>query len=533
MKPGAGRWLPTANAGALESVVAPRSHHPWLQDLVAAGAGAILVLAFAPFHLAFLAFLCPLALFLLWTNVSPGRAAWRGFLFGITEFLVGVYWIYNAVVQTGAVWLAVLLLVLLSAACAAFPALLGYGFVRLRRWPEGFRWLVGLPAGWTILEWVRSWILTGFPWLGLGYSQIGWPLAGWAPVFGEFGITFAVVLTVATLGWWLSARPLPGRGLAMIVLVLVVWIAGWGFEQIAWTEPVGSPLRTTLIQGGITTSLKWNPKDLVPTLRRYIELTQAHYRSRLVIWPEAAVPTYLQEVEPVISKLWQQAQSHHTALIFGAPIINEQTGDAYNAVIALGKRRSDYKKVHLVPYGEYFPVPGWVKHWLKAHRLPYSSFTPGPADQPPLPVAGYRVGVDICYEIAFGREIIRQLPQAAFLVNVSDDGWFGHSLELPQQFQMARMRAAETGRYVLADTNNGVTGFINTLGGVVKRLPTGTVGTLTGDVVPYGGATPYVRWGNWFIISLSAGLLALGGLAGIVFGGLGELRGRRSNLPRF
>lgn len=482
----------------------------WLADLAALAVGAVSVLAFAPFGVWPLAVICPALLFALWTTCSAGRAAWRGFLYGAGEFLAGIYWIVIAVsgIGPGPWWLGILLYLLLSFACAVFPAVLGYLARRAASGP-GPVWLLLLPAGWVLGEWVRSFALTGFPWLALGYSQALLPFGGYAPVFGIYGASFACVLAAVLLLVILAPRRrLAVRGAALAALAALFGL-GAGLGHVAWTQPSGPAFEVSLVQADIAQTAKWRPGVVRDTIEMYAELSRPHLSSDVIVWPENAVATWYANAMPYLADFVQVARAHGTSLAFGVPLYNRRTGEGFAAVLSLVPEPDAYYKRHLVPFGEYFPVPGWIKSWLAAHRLPYSSFTPGPWRQPPLEVGRWEAAVALCYEIAFGRLLITQLPAADFILNPSDDGWFGRSIAMYQQFQMAQLAARETGRYVVAATDSGVTGIIDPRGRVRARLPTHEVAVLTGEVVPYAGMTPYVRWGNWFVVILSTVLFFL------------------------
>ncbi len=490
-------------------------------DLIAVLAGAASVLAFAPFHAWLLAIVCPALLAALWSGGDARLAAWRGFLYGTAEFLAGIYWIYIAVSGLGPApwWLGVLFYIALSCACAVFPALTGYIVKRLSPAP-GYLWLILIPALWTLFEWIRSFIFTGFPWLALGFSQGAHVLGGFAPVFGLYGVSFACILVAVLLV--LALRPSVSHGprLAALAGIALVFAAAAVLNTISWTQPAGKPFTVALAQANIPQQEKWTDPAVQLSLRRYSRLTQAHPSADLVIWPEAAIPAWYMEVAPQLRKFADAERARGQSVVYGVLAYDWQTDKGYNAVAAMGAgvgiSHNIYFKRHLVPFGEYFPVPEWIKRWLSKHALPHSSFTPGPLDQPPLAVRGWRIAVANCYEIAFGRLIRRQLPLANFIINVSDDGWFGHSIASAQQFEMAQTAARETGRYVLAVTNSGITGIIDQTGRVVSRLPSYREGVLTGKIRGYAGATPYVRVGNWLIVCLSLGLL-IGGVLMRVF----------------
>jgi apolipoprotein N-acyltransferase len=487
-------------------------------DGLALAAGALTVLAFAPFNAYPLVVLTLAALFWLLNGISPGRAFWRGFLFGAAEFGFGLYWLYISIhIVSGApVWLTLLVILAVVAAMALYGAMACALAVWLRLRAGVQRWLLLLPGLWVLFEWLRGWVLSGFPWLSLGYSQIDGVLKGYAPVLGVYGVSLAVALSAGLLLCLLLPRQSWKRRSAFLMGLAALWFVGWGLCGVRWTHASGAPIRVSLIQGDIPQSLKWEPKELPLTLERYLQLTKEHWHSRLIVWPEASIPAYADQVQAdFLDPLQAEARKHGTDMLIGVLTENDNTGAAYNSVISLGSHDGVYNKRHLVPMAEYFPAPVWVTNWLESMDLPYSSFTPGAARQPLLRVADYPVAVSICYEDAFANEIIRDLPAAAFLVNVTNDAWFGDSIALPQHFEISRMRALEAGRYLLRDTNTGITAVVDPTGAVTERLAVDKPGVLTAAVPPYSGSTPYVRLGNIVIVTISMLLIVAGGLGGI------------------
>lgn len=481
-------------------------------DLVAAGCGLLLVLAFAPFDCYPLAILMPACLFWLVGGVNLRRSTWRGFLFGFAEFLFGVYWIYNSihVVADAPIWVALLMLVGLAAVMGLYLAITCALAVWLTPGSGAVRWLCAFPALWTLLEWVRSWFLSGFPWLSLGYSQIDSALRGYAPIMGVFGVTLVTVFSAGLLLCVGSRCLRITPRLVSLGVLVAIWGLGGVLATLQWTQPAGPAITVSMVQGDIPQTTKWAPETFEPTMQLYRRLTEEHWTSQLIIWPEAAVPDYYDDVkESYLDPLEQAARLHGTDMLIGVPTEDVAGGQYYNSVISLGRHDGVYNKRHLVPFGEFFPVPEWVRRWLELMDLPYSDFTPGAVDQPLLRVAGYPVGISICYEDAFSDEIMRALPQAALLVNVSNDGWFGDSIALPQHLEIARMRALEAGRYLLRDTNTGITAIIDPSGRVTSRIPMDQAGVLTDEVVPYAGSTLYARTGIWIVMCLMLVLLFL------------------------
>jgi apolipoprotein N-acyltransferase len=477
--------------------------------------GAATVLAFSPIGLYPLALFTFALLIHLWMRATPRECLWLGFSFGMGLFLAGVSWVYVSLSQFGGMPapLAAFATLCFCALIGAFPAAAGWLQARIPA-PDAARACLVIPAAWTLFEWLRSWVLTGFPWLSAGYAAVGWPTQGLAPLAGMFGASFAT-LCMAGLVWMLTQpRRKPAPAIALIVLVLGCEL----LRHVPWTWPVGQPVSVALLQGNIEQEMKFNPRQYAHILETYARLAEETSAS-LIVLPETAVPRLDDRIDrDYLARLEQAAKRNAGDLLLGVPYHGGRN-IYYNSVITLGRsERQVYHKRHLVPFGEFVP-PGfaWVMRWLD---IPFSDFSSGRADQPPLAVAGQRVSVNICYEDAFGAEIARPLPQATLLVNVSNVAWFGDSLAPAQHLEIARMRAIETGRMHLAATNTGITAAIDRDGRVLARLPQFEEGRLEIAAQGYAGATPYVRWKDWPIVALSIFVLVL-------FVGYARLQGNR------
>lgn len=480
--------------------------------LIAALAGAANIFAFDPFGLFVIPFLTVAILLRLVALATPGRAAKIGFVFGAVWFAGGMYWLYISLHVFGEApaILAVLLMLGLIAVMAAWYALFGWLVARFAPRNQTVRVLLFAPALWTLLEWIRGWFMSGFPWFSLGYSQTDTWLAGFAPVAGVFGVSI-IVVTIAG-GVLLQFRS--GRASRVTGFVVIVALVASGFvlEQVQWSQPTGERVSVALMQGNIRQDEKWLETSLVPTMQRYRSLTEEHPDVDLVVWPEAAIPALYHELDrayyaPVEDELLDAEQR----LLTGTLVRDFDRQVYFNSAVVLGgEERRLYNKRHLVPFGEYFPVPDFVRRWLRLMNLPYSDFETG-TDGSALELSpGLSVAVMICYEAVFGDELITALPDADFLVNISNDGWFGRSIGPPQHFQIARMRAIETGRWLLRATNTGITAIVDQHGRVQDRLPSFETGVLRGHVQPLEGATPYVRFGNWLVVLLASALLVPG-----------------------
>ncbi|MDH4133878.1 MAG: apolipoprotein N-acyltransferase [Gammaproteobacteria bacterium] len=480
-------------------------------NLLALVAGAALPLAFAPVSFFPLAILAPAVLFLLWRDASPREAFWRGLYFGWGQFGVGVSWVYVAIHDFGhaPVPLAVLLTALFVSVLAFFPALAGALAARLPRVPDAWRLGLLFPAVWVLVEWLRGWILTGFPWLNLGYSQIESPLRGFAPVAGVYGLSLVVAVSAGlVLLLVVAARRVR---LAALAVLLSLWITGGVLAQVEWTEASGPPIRVALIQGNIPQDTKWRPELVQRTLDLYADLTRQHWDRQLILWPEAAITVFYDEVAgSYLAGIEREARTHGTDLVIGIPYMDRGTRRYYNSLLSLGSASAFYHKRHLVPFGDYLPLQDYLRGLIRFFDLPMSGFSHGPAAQPLLTAAGQKIASAVCYEDIFGEELIAALPEAGLIVNATNNAWYGNSFAPHQHLEMSRLRALETGRTLLRVTTNGVSAIVGPDGRIMARSPQFETAVLTGEAVPYRGATPYVRFGNYPAIGLAlAGLVMI------------------------
>ena len=476
---------------------------------LAALAGALLPLCFAPFGAWWLAPLVLAALFLLWESQSPRAAATGGFIFGCTAFGLGTYWTYISVHGFGGApaALAVLLTAALALACAAHVA--GAGWLAGRcRVPAALRWLLCWPAAWVATEWLRGWVFTGFPWLSLGYGQIDGPLKSWAPVLGIYGVSFVTAVMAGLLVMLVRGTSRLRLAAAGAAVLLALATAALGTRT--WTVPDGPPLSVALVQGSIPQDQKWLPSQREPTMALYRDLTLGLENVDLVIWPEVAVPSQISRERPYLDRLQADAAERGMHVLLGIIDFDPERERVYNALLGLGASTGIYYKRHLVPFGEFFPVPDFVRSWLRMMNLPYRDVAPGRQDQPPLMAGNVALAPSICYEDAFGAEQRDFLPAAGLLVNVSNDAWFGDSIAADQHLEIARMRSLETGRPMLRATNTGITALIGADGGLLAELPPFQTGVLSGEMQPHGGMTPFIRAGNLPVVLLSLMGLWLG-----------------------
>ena len=485
----------------------------WKWELLAPLLGVLLTLAFAPYGYVYLACFALVGFFQFCLVQSALRAAFRGYLFGLGLFGSGIWWVYVSIHDFGGAdpVSAGLLGLLLVALWSCFPALTA--FLSAKMLTQAGVWLriFAVALIWVAVEYVRgNWLLNGFPWLQIAYSQLTTPLAGFAPLAGVYGVGFLLAATAAALAEMLRNKLALLHGLLFVCLI---WGGGWLLKSVQWTHAIGAPIKVALLQGNIAQDQKWLPEQMMNTLNLYQQLTEQHWDADVIIWPETAIPAFYSEVKGFyLDPLAAKASEKNVDLVISVPTYGAGK-DYYNSVVTLGGAEAFYRKTHLLPFGEYLPLQplsGWVLDQL---QIPLGDFAAGDDRQPLLQAGGYPFITTICYEDAFGELVIRQVEKAAYLVNVTNDAWFGDTSEPYQHMQMAQMRALETGRYLLRATNSGLTAIVTPDGKISKQAPLFTSTTLTGSILPMSGLTPYAKLGDrWVFAGLLSWLMLVLGL---------------------
>jgi apolipoprotein N-acyltransferase len=465
-------------------------------------AGMSLVAAFSPVEWRALSVVSPAVLMIIGLQGTPREAFRRGYLFGLGFFAVGISWVYNSIHEFGQapVLLAAFITLIFVLYLSLYPALTGALAVRNKHISEEVSLIVVWPAIWTTCEWLRSWLLTGFPWLLLGQANVDTFFAGIIPVLGVLGATWLNMLTAGLLVVLLrSSGRVRWAALAGILGVIIALVI---LQRVTWTATTGDRLTASLVQANVAQNIKWERDQFLPTLVLYRKLSRLHWESDLILWPETAVPAYYSVLENGYFKpLAREARAHNAEVLVGVLVQDSNTHQTYNSLVKLGNPVEFYHKRHLVPFGEYFPLR-YLLSWMKDQLvIPMSDLSAGKGP-PLLQLSDYQVGVSICYEDAYGNKVIDALPQAQLLVNVSNDAWFGDSLAPHQHLEIARGRALETERYLLRATNTGISAVINPKGLVIAQSPQFETDVLTAEVYRKSGTTPYAMWGNWAVVTL-------------------------------
>jgi apolipoprotein N-acyltransferase len=482
------------------------SNKLYQKRLFAIIAGGLMPLAFAPYNFYLISVVSLIIIFYLWHSSKSARESFiLGYLFAFTMFGIGVHWLHISINLFGGVNIigALFFTFLLIAFISLYPALCGYLAFRFYK----HIYIIALPALWVITEWCRGWILTGFPWLNIGTSQTDSIFANFAPVVGDYGISFIVCLIASAITIAITGN-LKQRITSGAILMLII-ISSLILSDAKWTEENGQELRLALIQGAIPQEIKWNPDQRQNTYDIYSSLSAPYWDSDLIIWPETAIPSLYHRADDFINGIEQQKHNSKTLFMSGLAYKDQSSNEYFNSILLIDDTHHFYHKHHLVPFGEYLPFKTVLGKLLDFLKIPMSDFSSGDENQKLLKTEKGIFGMSICYEDAYGTQIRQSMPDANILINVSNDAWFGDSLAPHQHLQIARMRAMENGRYLLRSTNTGISAVINNKGEVTDRSPQFIPHALYTTAKLFTGETPYSRYGNILIICIAILLLVL------------------------
>ncbi|MCP5173586.1 MAG: apolipoprotein N-acyltransferase [Moraxellaceae bacterium] len=479
--------------------------------LLCLGLGALFPFSLAPYHAWPIALISLALLADLLHQQTPKQALLRGWGFGIGLWGVGVSWLYVSIHEYGftPAWLAVLMVAFVAVVMGLFTGVMGYVYSRFKL---DRRAILGFAPLFVLFEWLKTWLFTGFPWLFTGYGFIDSVLVGYAPIIGVFGLSLLAVISAQCV---LMIVKYQQKAWSYGLLVIAIWLGGFGLQYINWTKSEFSkPLSVSIIQGNIPQDVKWQLEWRDKTLDIYRQLSKSEWGQNLVIWPEAAVPMFQYEANDFLKEMDDNALAKKSAFVTGIPYADLQKLDAsgvppfYNSMAAIGDGGYGlYFKQRLVPFGEYVPFESWLRGTLPFFNLEMSSFSAGNRQQSPLYVKEFKLAAAICYEIAYPELTRRNAQKADFIATLSNDGWFGTSTGPHQHLQMVQMRAIETGKWIIRATNTGISGFISPKGTIVKQAPQFKRTVLRGNVYAVVGKTPYSRLGDWPVLVLCFGLL--------------------------
>ena len=487
----------------------------------ACASGFLLALAYprADLGLVALAALAPFLLSL--QEVTPASALWRGYLCGFAFFASLLDWIPRVMRLYGGLplplaWLIFLFFVFYLATYVALFALLVSASSRRL----GALSLAAAPVAWVALEIARGRLLTGFPWGLLGYTQYrNIPLLQAAAWGGIYAVSFLVLAANAGLAL-LLLRPITPRqrivGAALILLVVLVYAGGAVALRGPERRPPGEAIPVAAIQANVAQDRKWTPGGEPQILSDLVRLTRQASGARIVVWPESSSPFSFRRPAPgggsgitietdaaYVSVVTDLARALDATLIVGSVDYAASGGAlrAYNSAFAVGPDGSllaSYDKIHLVPFGEYVPLHRLLFFVDRMARGAIADFAPGTRFAP-LPTDAGRAATFICYEAIFP-ELVRRIANedAAFLVNITNDAWFGKSSAPGQHLAMAAVRAVENRRFMVRAANTGISAIIDPYGRILARTPLMEAAVLRGVLQPRADRTPYARGGDAF-----------------------------------
>jgi apolipoprotein N-acyltransferase len=483
--------------------------YPYLGDIAALVAGGLLPLSLSPFGFWPAGILSLVVLMGLVDTCSVMRGAIRFYCFSVGMYGVGVSWIYVSIHEYGnaSVLLAGFLVLVFVLAFSVFSFVHGYLYLRyVRSAPLGMT--VGFPLLWFIREWVFTWILTGFPWLFVGYGYLDTALAGYIPVVGVSGLGLLVLLQAAMIKKMLD-RVSTWVRFGIATGIVGIWIGGLALAEVRFVEPVGRSISVSAVQGNIPQDIKWQSDSVGFIIREYVDLTSTEWGRDLIVWPEAAVPLFRESALPWLQRWDRQGKATGSALLLGIPDREPGSDDFWNAAIVLGDGDGRYIKRRLVPFGEYVPLEGLLRGTIAFFDLPMANNQPGPWEQAPLRAGDLSLSLSICYEVVYSELVRQTVVNPDLLVTISNDTWFGDSIGPWQHLEMARARALENGRYMLRATNNGISALIDERGVIRSRLPQFESGVLRGEVALLSGRTPFAAVGNLPTLTLVGLLLSV------------------------
>lgn len=494
---------------------------------LAATSGALLTLSFPTFELSALAWVALAPLLVTLGSGSLWRAFALGLVTGIVYFVGTLYWITLVMHQYGdlAMWTAALINAALVLYLSLFPALFAVVMRRLIG-VAGPTALLATPFVWVASELGRMHIFTGFPWVLLGYSQVGvLPIAQFASVLGVFGLSGLVALGNAALV--LAIGPLrglhqPGPAFryapAAVAAASLIGIAMWGSGRVAAATLTreGQAMTFGLVQGNVDQAEKWDPARASAIFREYLQMTRDAIArgSQVVVWPESSTPFFFDEDKPAAEQVRDIARQSQVSILLGSDqIVRGRPNRYFNSAFMVrpdGETAAVYRKMHLVPFGEYVPLKTLLFFAAPLVEA-VSDFSAGEAAVL-LPLGEHAVSTAICYEVVYS-DLVRHSVAAGshLLTTITNDAWFGRTSAPYQHFAQARMRAIENGRYLVRAANTGVSGIVDPYGRVLAQSAIFEPAVIVGEARLLSHGTIYTRIGDVFAFASTAatGLLLI------------------------
>lgn len=500
----------------------------WARCVGALFFGVLIPFSLAPYNIWLLSLVAPCALaILLYTlpNTSSKKIRFLvSFAFGLGMFASGTSWVYVSIHDFGST--GPVLASIMTAMFVSFLALvfaLPFLLLSLTKNLKPLLFCFAFASVWVLGEWSRSWLLTGFPWLYLGYAHADTLLRTWAPIAGVFSISFIAILsgtltvcllqnTIAickvrkdSLKDKIDAKPLLSQTIICLVTLLFLWLTPYSLKDYRWTQAKDEIQSVALIQPNIELYKKWNPMYFPEIFHDLYNLSGEHWDKDIQVWPEAAIPSVYSHVHPFTWDINNKARDTQTHIFSGVLYDNDEPYEVYNSIIGLGLGEGTYFKQKLVPFGEYVPLEKQLRGLIDFFNLPNSVIRAGPFHPQALSAktkSGYEYSVApfICYEVVYPDFVAKNTADSSLLLTISNDAWFGESNGPLQHFEMVRMRALENQKYMLRATNTGVSGIIDEQGQVLNISEQFVATSIHGFVELREGSTPFSRTGSLPII---------------------------------
>lgn len=476
--------------------------------------GALVPFGFAPFDLHAFLWLGVLFFYLQLEYQNSKKNFQSGYLFGIGLHLIGTSWIDISIHEYGHVHaiLAAFMTMLFVLLMASFYGLMSVCYQFLKTHVSPALRPLFFASTWCLSEYLRAHFMGGFPWLMLGFSALKTPFEKVLPYCGVYGPSFVCTLALAYLGTGILEKGLHRlTGLLGVFLFMLPAV----LPQPADKSQKNSAISVSIIQGNVAMQDKWDEQLFWQQFYQYLGMIEKSFApQRLIILPEAAFAIPSSYLHDELLRLDLLAQKKHSALIFGIPQSTGKQYDYYNSMMALGEAKGHYLKQQLVPFGEY--IPNLLLPLIRFLEFPLVNTLSGPAHQKPIRVFNKKIASLICYELAYPEHLRHQLPQGEFIISVSDDGWFGHSLALYQHLQMARTLSYMSHREQIFANNNGLSSLINAEGQIIKQLPAWKTSQINVHINSHDTITAWMQWGDQPILILCLIILAFVGVYHVV-----------------
>ena len=470
----------------------------YLPYLVTFFCGLLGPLGFAPFHLPGMALLGIVGFYHALNFYPPKKAFILGLFYGFGFFGFGVSWVIISIHDFGNLnyFISGFATFTFIFYLSLFPALVGYCFTRLKYQHQLINGLL-FSSLFVLSEYTRATLFTGFPWLLIGTSQIDTPLQYVLPILGIYGLTFLGVFSCTVLSAVLKERSIQ-RYFYMIGFVLLLIIPG-AFKNLHWTTINTKPVSIGVVQANLAMRDKWDDSLFWSMLHYYEKHINALLGTNLIILPESAIPLPASYLDEYLLNLHHKVREANSSLVLGILQPKDESETYYyNSIISLGRAKGTHIKRQLVPFGEYIPKPfAAINRWL---NLDTPNIAPGKKVQELIKIAKHPIASLICYEIAYPNLLRQQMPAAEWIISISDDGWFGHSLASYQQQQMAQVLSILTGRFQILANNDGLSSVINNEGHIIDSLPPFSSGILQSEVFSASGITPWIKYSDYPIL---------------------------------